>query len=92
MHIEVYSLVIWRFIHEAEAMDSSLLNYELKLITSLISRITDLSAIRILNLPLVKMVSQLEHLVKQGKILYREKFNSACVNEPNMHQTRIVNK
>jgi hypothetical protein len=61
MHIKVYSFVIWRFIREAEAMDTSLLNYELKLITGLISRITDLSAIRILNLSLVKMVSQLEH-------------------------------
>jgi hypothetical protein len=61
MHIKVYSFVIWGFICEAEAMDTSLLNYELKLITGLISRITDLSAIRILNLSLVKMVSQLEH-------------------------------
>jgi hypothetical protein len=59
MHVEVYSFVVRGFIREAEAMDASLLNYELKLITSLISRITDLSAIRILNLSLVKMVSQL---------------------------------
>lgn len=60
MNIEVYRFVIWGFVREAEAMDASLLNYELKLITSLISRITDLSAIRILNLPLVKMALQLE--------------------------------
>jgi hypothetical protein len=61
MHIKVYSFVIRGFIREAEAMDTSLLNYELKLITSLISRITDLTAIRILNLSLGKMVSQLEY-------------------------------
>lgn len=60
MNIEVYRFVIWGFVREAEAMDASLLNYELKLITSLISRITDLSAIRILNLSLVKMALQLE--------------------------------
>lgn len=59
MNIEVYRFVIWGFVREAEAMDASLLNYELKLVTSLISGITDLSAIRILNLSLVKMVSQL---------------------------------
>jgi hypothetical protein len=60
MNIEVYRFVIWGFVREAEAMDASLLNYELKLVTSLISGITDLSAIRILNLSLVKMALQLE--------------------------------
>ena len=57
MHIEVYGFVIRRFIGEAETMDTSLLNYELKLITSLISRITDLSTIRIFNLSLINMRS-----------------------------------
>jgi hypothetical protein len=50
MHIEVYGFMIRRFIGEAEAMNTSLLNYELKLITSFISWVTDLSAIRIFNL------------------------------------------
>lgn len=49
-YIKIYSFMVWGFIGEAEAMDASLLNYELKLITSLVTRITDLSTIRILNL------------------------------------------
>jgi hypothetical protein len=57
MHIKVYGFVIRRFIGEAETMDTSLLNYELKLITSLISRVVDLSAVRIFNLSLVNMRS-----------------------------------
>ena len=60
VHIKVYGFVIWRFIGEAEPMDTSLLNYELKLITSLISRVADLSAIRIFNLPVVNMGSALQ--------------------------------
>lgn len=67
MNIKVYGFVIWRFISEAEAMDASLLNYELKLIASLISRVTDLSAIRIFNLSVVKMVSALYYLSEYSK-------------------------
>lgn len=44
MHIKVYGFMIRGFIGEAEAMDTSLLNYEIKLITSLVTRITDLSS------------------------------------------------
>jgi hypothetical protein len=50
MHIKVYGFVIRRFVGEAEAMDAPLLDYELKLVASLITRVTDLGAIRIFNL------------------------------------------
>lgn len=55
MHIKVYGFVIWGFIGEAEAMDTSLLNYELKFVTSFVTGITDLSSIRIFNLLLLNM-------------------------------------
>ena len=59
MHVKVYGFMIRGFIGEAEAMDTSLLNYEVKLITRLVTRITDLSSSRIFNLLLVKMEQKL---------------------------------
>jgi hypothetical protein len=50
MHVKVYGFMIRGFIGEAETMDTSLLNYEIKLITSLVTRIVDLSSTRIFNL------------------------------------------
>ena len=55
MHVKVYGFMIWGFIGEAEAMDTSLLNYELKFVTNFVTRFTDLSSIRIFNLLLVNM-------------------------------------
>lgn len=55
MHIEIYSFMIWWFISEAEAMDASLLNYEFELITDLVTRIMDLIAFRIFNLPWINI-------------------------------------
>jgi hypothetical protein len=59
MHVKVYGFMIRGFIGEAETMDTSLLNYEIKLITSLVTRIVDLSSTRIFNLLLVKMEQKL---------------------------------
>ena len=59
MHVKVYSFMIRGLVGEAEAVDTSLLNYELKLITSLVTRITDLSSTRIFNLLLVNMETKL---------------------------------
>jgi hypothetical protein len=54
MHIKVYGLVIRRFVGETEAMDAPLLDYELKLVANLITRVADLGATRIFNLSLTK--------------------------------------
>lgn len=50
MHIKVYSFMIRGLVSEAEAVDTSLLNYEFKLIASLGTGIMDLVAIRVFNL------------------------------------------
>jgi hypothetical protein len=62
MHIKVYGFMIRRFVGKAEAMDAPLLYYELKLVTNFITRVTNLGAIRILNLILITGVRSMSNM------------------------------
>jgi hypothetical protein len=50
VYIKVHSFMVRGLISEAETVDTSLLDYKFELIASLVTRIMELIAIRVLNL------------------------------------------